>query len=139
MIVTRESLYRTYGMCRPGLLRLDEQLPSANYYRQQFGSLDRAFQKLFDSERERARDQVHEQIRQHVPEVLTYSDFLVLDKKLALSIQPAVPVPHGYESYWPVSCDTRPVNVPLLNGNGNALNTRQLGSQIVRSVKELER
>lgn len=35
---------------------------------------------------------VHEQICRHVPDVLAYSDFFVLDRKLALSIQPAVPV-----------------------------------------------
>jgi len=34
---------------------------------------------------------------------------LVLDQKLIVSIQPAVPVPHGYESYWPIHRDPRPV------------------------------
>lgn len=29
------------------------------------------------------------------------------------------------------------LNVGLLNSNGNALNTRQLGSQIIKSVQEL--
>ena len=68
-----------------------------------------AFQKLFDSERDQAREKVHEQIRSQLPKVLSYSDFLVLDKKLTLSVQPAVPVPHGYDTYWPLACDTRPV------------------------------
>jgi hypothetical protein len=31
------------------------------------------------------------------------------------------------------------LNVPLLNSNGNPFNTRQLGSQIIKSVAELER
>jgi hypothetical protein len=31
------------------------------------------------------------------------------------------------------------LNVPLLNSNGNPFNTRQLGSQIIRSVAELQR
>ena len=52
---------------------------------------------------------VHEQIRQHVPDVLPYSDFLVLDQKLALSVQPAVPVPSGYAAYWPIRPDARHV------------------------------
>ena len=109
MLRQLDSLYRSHGMCRPGLLRLGEQLPSSRYFGRQFGSLDHAFQKLFDSERDLAREKVHEQIRSHVPEVLSYSDFLVLDNKLTLSVQRAVPVPHGYDTYWPLSCDTRPV------------------------------
>ncbi len=94
---------------RPGLLRLSEENPSLTGITREFGSLDNAFQKLFDGERGKARNAVHEQIRSHVPETLAYSDFLVLDQKLTVSIQPAVPVPHGYESYWPIRRDTRPV------------------------------
>lgn len=104
-----DTLYRSHGMIRPGLLRLSEDLPTVGGYSREFGSLDSAFQKLFDGELFKARDAVHEQIRSHVPETLAYSDFLVLDQKLTVSIQPAVPVPHGYESYWPLRRDTRPV------------------------------
>jgi hypothetical protein len=109
MLRMLDSLYRSHGMMRPGLLRLSDELPSAGGYSREFGSLDSAFQKLFDGERIKARDAVHEQIRSHVPETLAYSDFLVLDQKLTVSVQPAVPVPHGYETYWPLRRDTRPV------------------------------
>jgi DNA invertase Pin-like site-specific DNA recombinase len=109
MLRMLDMLYQTHGMIRPGLLRLSEGLPSVGGYSREFGSLDSAFQKLFDGERGKARDAVHEQIRCQVPETLAYSDFLVLDQKLTVSIQPAVPVPHGYESYWPLRRDTRPV------------------------------
>jgi hypothetical protein len=109
MLRMLDMLYQTHGMIRPGLLRLREGLPSVGGYSKEFGSLDSAFQKLFDGERGKARDAVHEQIRCQVPETLAYSDFLVLDQKLTVSIQPAVPVPHGYESYWPLRRDTRPV------------------------------
>jgi hypothetical protein len=109
MLRTLDTLYRSHGMIRPGLLRIDDDLPSAGGYSREFGSLDLAFQKLFDGERLKARDAVQEQIRSQVPETLAYSDFLVLDQKLTVSIQPAVPVPHGYDSYWPLRRDTRPV------------------------------
>ena len=109
MLRMLDTLYRSHGMIRPGLLRLSEDLPTVGGYSREFGSLDSAFQKLFDGELFKARDAVHEQIRSHVPETLAYSDFLVLDQKLTVSIQPAVPVPHGYESYWPLRRDTRPV------------------------------
>jgi hypothetical protein len=40
---------------------------------------------------------------------LPYSDFLVLERKLALSVQPAVPIPRGYTAYWPFQPDARRV------------------------------
>jgi hypothetical protein len=64
---------------------------------------------LFTDERDRARQTVHDRICEHVPEVLAYSDFLVLDQKLTLSVQPAVPVASGYDSYWPFRRDERQV------------------------------
>jgi hypothetical protein len=109
MLRMLDMLYQTHGMIRPGLLRTKAELPSAGGYSREFGSLDAAFQNLFNGERTKARDAVHEQIRSYVPETLAYSDFLVLDQKLTVSIQPAVPIPHGYETYWPLRRDTRPV------------------------------
>jgi len=109
MLRVLDDLYRTHGMTRPGLLRLVPDGPSVGGFAKEFGSLDFAFQKLFDSERNKAKDLVQEQIRNQVPETLAYSDFLVLDQKLTVSIQPAVPIPHGYDSYWPLRRDTRPV------------------------------
>jgi hypothetical protein len=44
-----------------------------------------------------------------VPEVLAYSDFLVLDQRLTVSIQPAVPMLSGYALYWPFRPDDRHV------------------------------
>ena len=104
MLRVIDELYRSRGMVLPGLLRVDDELPSSGAYSRQFGSLDQAFQNLFDGERGKARENVHEQIRGHIPEVTAYSDFLVLD---TVSIQPAVPIPHGYESYWPIRRDPR--------------------------------
>ncbi len=41
--------------------------------------------------------------------MLSNSDFFVLDSKLALSIQPVVPVPRGNAVYWPFRPDARQV------------------------------
>ena len=41
------------------------------------------------------------------PEVRT--DFLVLDQKLTLCIQPAIPIASGYDSFWPFRRDQRQV------------------------------
>ena len=96
------DVYKQYGVFRSSLLRLQEDMPKAGTYARQFGSWDQAFQQLYCEPRDRAREMVHEQIRSHVPDVLPYSDFLVLDRKLAVSIQPAVPIPSGYAAYWPI-------------------------------------
>jgi hypothetical protein len=117
MLRMLDTLYRSHGMIRPGLLRLSEDLPTVGGYSREFGSLDSAFQKLFDGERGKARDAVHEQIRSHVPETLAYSDFLVLDQKLTVSIQPAVPYPTDTSRIGPsarhASCDRHDAGVLL--------------------------
>ncbi len=109
MISQLEALYSKHGLWHSSLLRLDDDVPSASTYASHFGSLDLAFQQLYREQHDQVRQLVHEQICQHVPEVLTYGDFLVLDQKLALSIQPAVPMLSGYTAYWPFRPDERHV------------------------------
>jgi hypothetical protein len=99
MLGQLRDLYKHYGVFRSSLLRLQEDLPKAGAYARQFGSWDQAFQQLYCEQRDRAREMVHEQIRSHVSDVLPYADFLVLDQKLALSVQPAVPIPSGYAAW----------------------------------------
>ena len=109
MLEQLNQLYQQYGVFRSSLLRTNDELPKAGTYARHFGSLDLAFQQLYREQRDRAKELVHERIREHVPEVLPYSDFLVLDQKLTLAIEPTVPIPHGYTSYWPVRPDSRQV------------------------------
>ncbi len=109
MLRQLNSLYTKHELIRSSLLRLDEESPTAGTFARHFGSLDFAFQQLFTDERDRARQMVHDRICEHIPEVLAYSDFLVLDQKLTLSVQPAVPVASGYDSYWPFRRDERQV------------------------------
>jgi DNA invertase Pin-like site-specific DNA recombinase len=104
-----DSLYQHHGLFRSSLLRLEQEMPRAATFARHFGSLDFAFQQLFRDTRDRARQMVHEQICQQVPQVLSYADFLVLDQKLALSVQPAVPVSNGDSAYWPFRPDGRHV------------------------------
>jgi hypothetical protein len=109
MLEQLRTVYEQYGMFRSSILRLHENVPTAGTYAKHFGTWDNAFQSLYGEQRARARQIVHEQICQHVPDVLAHSDFFVLNRKLALSIQPAVPVPSGYEAYWPIRPDSRNV------------------------------
>lgn len=109
MLAQLNSLYRRYGVFRSSLLRLDDEFPGAATFTRHFGSFDMAFQQLYSERRNRARQQVHEQIRARFPETLAYTDFLVVDQRLTICVQPAVPVPSGYSAYWPFRSDERDV------------------------------
>lgn len=109
MLAQLDTLYRDHGVFRTSLLRLSDELPTVGTFTRHFGSWDEAFQRLYPATRESARDQVQSQISALGADVLTYADFLVLNEKLTISIQPAVPIPWGYSAYWPLSVDRRPV------------------------------
>ena len=109
LLAQLDSLYQEYGVFRSSLLRLQDDLPPATAYGRCFGSLDLAFQQLYAKSHAQACEQVQQKIREQVSEVLPYADFLVLQQKLALSIQPTVPVPSGYTAYWPIRPDRRQV------------------------------
>lgn len=109
MLLQLNALHQRYGLIRSSLLRMLEDVPAAATFSNRFGGLDHAFQQMYREPCEKARELVHERIRQQIPAVLPYSDFLVLDQKLTVSVQPAVPIPFGYATYWPFRPDTRNV------------------------------
>ena len=107
MLKQLHGLHERYGLWHPSLVRLLEDAPSPSTFAHRFGGLDHAFQQLYREPRDKARQLVHDQISQQVSAVLPYSDFLVLDKKLTVSVQPAVPMLSGYTAYWPFRPDNR--------------------------------
>ena len=109
MLAQLQLLEKRYGFLRSSLVRLLDDAPGAATFAHRFGGWDHAFQQLYHEPRDRARALVHERIRQQVPEVLPYADFLVLDQRLTVSVQPAVPMPRGYATYWPFRPDQRNV------------------------------
>lgn len=109
MLEHLQALHHKYGLVRSSLLRLDDQMPTAGTLARHFGALDLAFQQLYREQRDQARLLVQDQICQQVPTVLPYADFLVLGQKLAVVIQPAVPMLSGYNPYWPFRPDERQV------------------------------
>jgi len=109
MLRQLDALYQRHGLYCPSLLRCQDEAPGGSAYARTFGSLDFAFQALHSETRDRALKAVHDRIRGVVSDVIQYEDFLVLDRKLTLAIQPAVPVPHGYTTYWPFRRDRRRV------------------------------
>ena len=109
MFAQLELLHQQFGLLHPSLIRLLEDSPSPGTFAHRFGGMDHAFQQIYREPRDKARELVHDRIRQQIPAVLPYSDFLVLDQKLTVSVQPAVPVASGYATYWPFRPDTRRV------------------------------
>jgi len=109
MFAQLELLHQQFGLLHPSLIRLLEDAPSPGTFAHRFGGMDHAFQQIYREPCDKARELVHDRIRQQIPAVLPYSDFLVLDQKLTVSVQPAVPVPSGYAAYWPFRPDTRNV------------------------------
>lgn len=108
MLKGLKEVYNEHQFVRPALLH-SANLPSAACFSRNFGSLDSAFQQLFVPVRNEAREKVHSLIYGKLAEVLPYGDFLALDRKLTMAIQPVVPTPHGYAAYWPLKRDKRKV------------------------------
>jgi DNA invertase Pin-like site-specific DNA recombinase len=102
-----ERLYREHGFLRTSLLRADEEAPSASTYATHFTSLDAAYQQVFRTAVREVRSEVETLLRCSVEEVETYEDFLVVNRKFTVLIQPSVPVPHGYNQYWYFRPDVR--------------------------------
>lgn len=121
MLRQLHSLYEKHGLCRGSLLRTNVDLPRACTYGTHFGSLDFAFQRMFQSQLDAAKQSVEAEIRGRIGDVEAFSDFFVLHQKLTVAIRPAVPVPNGYEAYWPFRRDHRDavdltLAVPLSDG-----------------------
>ena len=106
------------------LLRADELAPSASTYATHFRSLDAAYQQVFRA----AAGEMRAAGREHCcarrsGQVESYDDFLVVNGKFTVLIQPSVPVPHGYSQYWYFRPDCRGVvditlGVPVSSSEG---------------------
>ncbi len=121
MLEKLEMLFQSHGIVRPSLVRAASDMPSPSTYLKHFGSMDAAFQQLFNDVRTKAGSQVSERIEALVNEVVVYQDFLVIDQKLTVLVQPSVPMPYGLATYWFFRPDPREViditlGVPLSEG-----------------------
>lgn len=104
-----DRLHREHGFLRPSLVNCDDWAPSGHTYATHFGSLDSAYQRLFREAVGEVRSHVESLLRQTVEQVESYDDFLVVNGKFTVFIQPSVPVPHGYSQYWYFHPDVRRV------------------------------
>lgn len=123
MIENLRRFHSMHGTIWPSLLKSDPESPTIRRYVSRFGSLDAAYQAVFEKTHSGVRGVVEGSLRSAIKEVESYHDFLVINRKFTVYIQPSVPVPFGYTQYWYFRPDTRRVvditlGVPLANHNG---------------------
>ncbi|HOF18514.1 MAG TPA: hypothetical protein PK082_06365, partial [Phycisphaerae bacterium] len=123
MLQHLERLHREHGFLRPSMIAADELAPSPATYNARFRSLDAAYQQLFRAAAAEVRTQVEGLLREVVEQVESYDDFLVINGKFTVLVQPSVPIPHGYSQYWYFRPDLRGVvditlGVPVSSSEG---------------------
>jgi DNA invertase Pin-like site-specific DNA recombinase len=102
-------IFRDNEFIRPSLVRADPVAASPETYAKHFTSLDTAYQQVFGVALAQVRTEVESSLRNAVGDVENYDDFLVVNRKFTVLIQPSVPVPHGYNQYWYFRPDARGV------------------------------
>jgi hypothetical protein len=107
MLAQLERLLGEHDFIRPSLLQADSAAPSASTYAKRFGSLDAAYQQAYRLVLSQVRSEVESLLRALVKDVESYDDFLVVNGKFTVLVQPSMPVPHGYSQYWYFRPDTR--------------------------------
>lgn len=100
MISRLECIYQEFGFIRASMLQADKESPSATTYAKRFRSLDMAYQQVFSSTLDEITRKVEFTLRDQVDEVERHEDFLVINRRFTVLVQPSVPVPHGYQHYW---------------------------------------
>jgi DNA invertase Pin-like site-specific DNA recombinase len=118
MLASLRVLYEKYKVITPQLIRFEKDCPSPNRYAATFGGLTGAFQAMFTDVLNRVKDEVFKAISQEVQLVDTYEDFIVINGHFTVLVQPSVPVPDGYGTFWAFRPDHRPaiditLGVPL--------------------------
>ncbi len=107
MIERLGRLVREHAEVRPSLLRADPDSVSAGTYAKRFASLDAAYQRVFAEAVAGVRADVEAAVAGLVGGVERHDDFLVVNGKFTVAVQPSVPVPHGYSQYWYFLPDAR--------------------------------
>lgn len=126
MLARLRVLYEKYSIVTSHLIRADPECPSPARYAAKFGGLPGAFQAAFRDVLDRVRGEVVAAIGQEAQAVDEYEDFLVINQHFTVLIQPSVPVPDGYSTFWFFRPDRRPavditLGVPLSNGEHQIL------------------
>jgi DNA invertase Pin-like site-specific DNA recombinase len=107
MLQRLKEILNEYGFLRPSLLRGDRFSPSPTTYTTRFGSFDGACQSIYSDSLAKAYDNVLLKITEQVNLVEQYDNFIVIDNRFTVLIQPSVPLLRGYSQYWYFKPDQR--------------------------------
>ena len=121
MLARLQVLYDKYSVVTSRIIHCDKECPAPSTYASKFGGLSGAFQTLFDDVLKRVKNDVFQAISTDARLVDEYEDFIVINQNFTVLIQPAVPIPDGYGTFWAFRPDHRPaiditLGVPLSNG-----------------------
>lgn len=121
MLANLRALYEKYHVITSRLIKSEVNCPAPSLYCSRFGGLTGAFQAMFSDAVDRVRETVLEAIRHDVDLVDIYQDFIVINQRFTVLIQPSVPIPDGYGTFWAFRPDHRPIiditlGVPLSSG-----------------------
>ena len=123
MIEQLRRLFDQHGSLLPSMVRADSLAPSPSTYALRFSSFDNAYQQVFGVALATVRTEVEALLRGLVDHVENYNDFLVVNRKFTVFVQPSVPVARGYSQYWYFRPDSRrtvdiTLGVPLSGHEG---------------------
>jgi hypothetical protein len=91
-------------------------------YTTKFKSLDMAFQNMFPDIISKTKEAVVDFLKLGTNKIEEFEDYVVIDDSFSVLIQPSVPVPYGYGTYWSFLPDPRleidvTLGVPLSNSH----------------------
>lgn len=101
------GLYEKYAIITSALVKESPDAASPATYCARFGSMSRAFQQMFTGALKKAKDYVASEIGRSARLIDEHEDFLVVNQNFTILIQPSVPIPCGYDTYWEFRPDQR--------------------------------
>ena len=126
MLERLAALYKRYNVVTSRLIRFDEECPAPKTVATKFGGLTGAFQAMSADVLQRVRNEVFQAISRDARLVDEHEDFIVINRDFTVLIQPSLPIPDGYNTFWTFRPDHRPVvditlGVPLSDGGNHEI------------------
>lgn len=103
-----KHLYEQFGFISHGLLCKVPEMPSPAQVVSRFGSMTEAYQSLFSSIVDQTKEAVFAMIHNHAAAIEQYDNFIVLDERFTVKLEPALAVTYGYTRRWNFRMDRRP-------------------------------
>jgi len=107
LLLALSRLCERYGTASYRLIARSPGVASPKCYERHFKSFDRAYQSLFGPLIEQKKSEVEKMLQQNGIPLERCDDFIVIDNYFSLVLQPALPIPVGYEVYWIFHPDQR--------------------------------